>query len=116
MSNDSDFYIKQADTQPHIKAELVDGTGDPIDLTNSTVRFKMRAVGEDSLTVEEQASVQDESGGVVTYKWKESDTSTVGYYDAEFEVDYTGKSGPDFEPDESFPNEGYITIRVKEGL
>lgn len=116
MSNDSDFYIKQGDTQPQIKAEFVDGTDDPIDLSGATVHFKMRAVGEDSLTVEEEATIQEDSTGVVTYRWKESDTSSVGYYDAEFEVDYSGATGPDFEPDESFPNEDYITIRVKEGL
>lgn len=100
------FYIKQNDTRPNIAATLIDGDGSVASLDGSTVVFKMRKVGETSTTVNSSAVVTNASGGVVTYTWSASDTATVGSYQGEFEVTYSGGGV------QTFPNNDYIPIEI----
>ena len=100
------FYIKQNDTQPAFQAILEDGGGDPINLTDATVRFHMRAIGSTTPKVDAAASVISPLSGIVRYTWSAADTDTTGSFQAEFEVTYPGG------PIETFPNDGYIRVEI----
>lgn len=111
-----DFYIKTNDTSPHLEATLVDGDDVGIDLTNATVRFRMRAQAADSLSIDSRATIVTASEGLVRYSWSESETSEPGYFLGEFGVDFDGATGDAFNADETYPNDGYISIRISETL
>jgi len=104
------FYIKQNDTTPSLRANLKNGSGDAVDLTNATSRFHMRTMGGSTASVDAAAQIIDEATGVVQYNWVSGDTVTNGTFEGEFEVTY---------PDgtiETFPNDGYITIEVTDDI
>ena len=104
------FYIKQNDTRPAITATLIDGDGSLAALTGATVVFKMRKVGETSVTVNSSATVTSVDNAEVTYTWSASDTSTVGSYEGEFEVTYSSGGV------QTFPNSGYIEIEIVDDI
>lgn len=112
MSSEADFYIKQGDTSPSIQAQLLDDTGQPVDLTGASVSFIMKSVGGDTTVVDGGATIDSASDGEVSYAWGGTDTETAGYYNAVFRVDYNS-SGTD---DETFPNTQYIVVKVDESL
>jgi len=100
------FYIKQNDTVPSIRAELQNGSGDPIDLLDASARFHMRNIGGNTAVVDAEAVIINEPSGVVQYNWVAADTAAIGSYQAEFEITY---------PDgtiETFPNNGYIRVEI----
>ena len=100
------FKIKENDTTPSLRASLLNGSGDPVDLIGATVRFYMRLMGSNSTTIDASASVISEASGIVQYDWVAGDTADVGSYQAEFEVTY---------PDgniETFPNANYIGVEI----
>lgn len=111
MSNEADFYIKQGDTSPPLRAQLREDDGTPVDLTGATVRFKMNRIGGntgDTLDVDNTATIDDATNGKVTYDWADGDTDQSGYYNAVFGVDYDGSGSID----ETFPNEQFLVIKV----
>lgn len=113
---EADFFLKQGNTSPAIEAQLLDNDEEPIDLNGATVKFAMRLAGGSSNTVDDFATISNPDDGIVQYPWSDGDTDEVGTYNAEFEVDYSGGTGVNFDGDEDFPNEGYITIRIDETL
>lgn len=100
------FYIKQNDTQPAFQAVLKDGSGDPINLDGTAVRFHMRPVGSSEIKVDAAASVISALSGIVRYTWSPADTDTFGAFYADFEVTYSDGSI------ETFPNNEFITINI----
>lgn len=104
------FYIKQNDTVPSLRADLKDGDNAAIDLTGASVKFIMRAIGGTTAVINASASIVSEAGGTVQYNWQSGDTDTVGSYQAEFEVTYSGGTV------ETFPNDGYIRIEILDDL
>lgn len=62
----------------------VDGTA--FDLSGSTVKFKMRAVGSATLKVNAAATVVSAAAGTVRYDWASADTDTAGDYLGWWEV------------------------------
>ena len=99
------FYIKQNDTRPNLAANLFDGDG-----SIPSVVFKMRKSGSTTATVNSAAVVTNASKGEVTYTWSASDTATVGSYEAEFEVTYSGGGI------QTFPNNQYINIEITDDI
>lgn len=97
------FIIKRNDTSPAVVYALSTDAG-IVNLTGATVRFYMGSV------VAADAAVLDALGGIVSYEWLPSDTATVGFYNAEFEVIYSDGTK------ETFPNEGYIAVRIDPDL
>lgn len=65
---------------PSISETITDTDGNPVDLTGSTVTFRMRAVGDDALVVDAAAVVVSASAGTVRYDWAANDVDTAGYY------------------------------------
>lgn len=105
------FYVKQNDTAPSIRATLKDGDDDVIDLTGATVRFHMRTIGGTTAKVDSAVTViSPATSGIVQYDWVADDTDTIGTYQAEFEVTYSDSRI------ETFPNNGYITIEIKDDI
>jgi len=113
--SDTDFEIKQGDTDPSLKAQLIDGE-DPVDLTNASVAFKMKHLSKKT-TVEGLCIIEDPQTGAVVYDWEDTDTDTTGLYEAEFRLDYDSPTSfEDFDGDETFPPRSFLTIRVTETL
>lgn len=104
------FYIKENDTTPSIRATLQNGSGDPVDLLDATVRFHMRAIGSTTATIDANATVMNASGGIVQYNWQAGDTADVGSYQAEFEVSYSNGTV------ETFPSSGYIRVEITDDI
>jgi hypothetical protein len=104
------FYIKQNDTSPNLRAILKDGDEDPINLTDAAIRFHMRTVGGETAVVDADASIVTAESGVVQYIWDAADTATVGSYQAEFEVTFSGGAI------ETFPNNGYIRVEITDDI
>lgn len=106
----STFYIKQNDTVPSIRAILENGSGNAVDLIDTTVRFHMRAIGSTSVSVDADASVVNANTGIVQYDWDAADTASIGSFQAEFEVTYSDGTI------ETFPNSGYIRVEITDDI
>lgn len=102
----TDFYIKEGDLLPKIEATLKDETDTAVDLTDSTVKFKMNAHNDPTAKVDAAATIDDALNGKVSYTWIAADTDTPGAYDAEFEVTFPSTKVL------TFPNNGYLKIQV----
>lgn len=100
------FSIKQNDTAPSLRATLLDGDGNPVNLSGSTVRFHMRLLGQTAIVVNQSATLIDAANGIAQYNWVAADTDTIGSYQAEFEVTYANGTI------ETFPNDGYIRVEI----
>lgn len=109
----TDFVIKRNDTSPALEFQLQDGSGSGVDISGyNNVRFLM-VDGETSViddTVAGNVSVPDAVNGIVKYEWSSSDTEKEGFYDGEFEVEYSDGTV------ETFPNEDYIIVQIKRDL
>lgn len=104
------FFIKQNDTSPSIRATLKGSDGSAINLNNATAVFKMSPMAGGNLTVDASADIFDPSEGVIEYLWTADDTSESGSYRAEIEVTYSdGKV-------ESFPNSGFIRVEINSDI
>jgi hypothetical protein len=104
------FRIKTNDTSPKLSVTLTDALGTPIGLAGCAARFHMKAFGASSLKIDAVADIEDIVNGIVEYSWQAGDTDTAGTYYGEIEVTY----GDDTV--ETFPNNGYFTIIIKEDL
>lgn len=111
MAEAPDFQIKRGDTSPAIEAVLEDSEGAAVNLTATTVRFKMRGLGANEETIDASAEVVDAAEGQVRYQWLAADTDTEGRYDAEFEVTYTASGSV-----ETFPNHRHLKVWIRADL
>lgn len=104
------FYIKQGDTSPAIRYELLPRS---VDLTGAgSVVFNMRDKGTQTVKVSRGVgSVVTATGTpTVQYAWDAADTDTVGDFEGEFEVEFAdGSIG-------TFPNKGYIDIEIGDDI
>jgi len=104
--------MKVGDTGPAFQVTLRDGDGTAVDVSGSTILFKMRFVQgrasgvQDTLKVNSAATLVDAANGVVEYQWAAGDTDTPGRYLAEFQV--TFGSGVI----QSYPNPGFNWVEV----
>ena len=104
------FFIKQNDTSPALKATLKDGLDVAVDLSGCSVRFHMRKIGETSSKVDASAVIENADNGIVYYSWVAADTDTIGSYEAEFEVTFTGGEI------ETFPNNRFIEVEITDDI
>lgn len=79
------FTIKQNDTLPLLEAQLLDTNGNPLNLDLCSVKFHM-ATNRGILKIKRDATIVDIENGKVKYEWQEEDTSTVGTFKCEFEI------------------------------
>jgi len=104
------FRIKKNDTSPKLAVTLEDALGNPIGLAGCAARFHMKAFGASSLKIDAVADIGDAVNGIVEYSWQSGDTDTAGTYYGEIEVTYADNAV------ETFPNNGYFTVIIKEDL
>jgi hypothetical protein len=104
------FFIKQNDTSPALQATLKDGLGAVVDLTGASIRFHMRKTGDTTAKVDATAVIENADNGLVYYSWVAADTDTIGSYEAEFEVTFTGGEI------ETFPNNRFIEVEITDDI
>lgn len=104
------FFIKQNDTSPALQATLKDGLGAVVDLTGASIRFHMRKTGDTTAKVDAAAVIENADNGLVYYSWVAADTDTIGSYEAEFEVTFTGGEI------ETFPNNRFIEVEITDDI
>jgi hypothetical protein len=104
-----DATIKSGDTRHALKAILKDISGNPVDLTDCRVEFRMAVPGQPAV-IDRVAHVQDVTAGEVWVVWAPGETDKSGIYRAEFQVTYSdGRK-------ETFPNNGYLSIQILSSL
>lgn len=83
----ADFYLRKGDLLPRIKATLKYSTGNAIDLSGATVRFRMwRAATPDALVVDGVATIVDATAGKVEYAFASGDTDATGQFEASWRI------------------------------
>lgn len=123
------YEVKQHDTAPSPRAQLLDGDGDPVALAGATVKFKARASAGATLLINATATVEapiDNNGelGWVHYTLVSGNTAQAGAFLAEWEADWGGGNiatfpggdeydllviSPDLDAAASAPGTGYCT-------
>jgi len=99
--------LKQNDRLPKLRATLTDGSGNPIDLTGSSVVFRMKNFdGTGSLKVNGAATVITPAAGIVEYAWAAGDTDTAGTWIGEFAVTLAGLV-------QTVPSSGYVVVVIQ---
>lgn len=108
--------LKQGDTEPNFKAQLLDGENKPVDLVNVTdsdLSFHLRQKGAPTAKIVSSSMViTNADKGHVKYEWANdgSDTDAPGVFDAEVELtDADGEIT-------TFPGDGYVTVQIEEQL
>lgn len=108
-----DFWMKQGDTGPVLRRQMLDAQGDAVDLTSATdVEFHMRYEGSTVVLVNDAATPDPDqvtNTGYIEYAWAPADTAdVVGTVEAEFTA--TLADGTIV----TFPNRGHL-VGVFEG-
>lgn len=101
------FVIKQNDTSPSIEATLTDINGSAVNIASASVRFHMKNMSNNTLTVDQAATIVNAASGIVRYAWQAADTQKPGLYNCEFEVTYSDNSI------ETFPNDDKIIVSIE---
>lgn len=103
------FTIKQNDTLPNLDAQLIDATGNPLNLDLCGVHFHManyRGIEK----INRPVTVTNIATGEVRVEWQTGDTEEIGTYKCEFEVNMPdGKTL-------TVPNDGYFLISIVKEL
>ena len=102
------ILVKQDDTKPPVRAQLLDANGDPIDLSNvpaDGVTFQVETKGETTV-VSGACEIVNATEGQVRYEWSSSDTADAGEFRGEFDVSYSDGST------QTVPNDGYIPVKI----
>ncbi len=93
-------YFTKGDIRTAISDTLVDANGTAIDLSASTVVFRMVLAADDSVKVAAGAvTIDDATAGEVSYPWDSADVDTAGKYFAWWIVTTGGET-------EHFPGDG----------
>ena len=104
------FYIKQHDTSPAIGGICLDGAGAVVNVTGASVVFSMRRRAGEVLVNRAVGAVVLGVAGTVKYEWIAANTAITGLFEGEFELTYPSGAI------ETFPNNGYISIRVGDDI
>ncbi len=109
----ADYTIKQNDTEKKLEATLRDAADVAVDLTGATIVFSMRRLDDRTVVISKQTvTITNPPGtdGKVEYPWKLSETATLGEYEGEFQVTFSGGGV------QTFPNDRHIRIRIVDDI
>lgn len=97
---------KQLDTKNALRATLKAPDGSPRDLTGATIIFVGRARHSPAPVISRQATITDAPAGEVRFAFMAGDNLAAGELLGEFQVTYPSGTR------ETFPNSGYIVLKV----
>ena len=101
------FSIKQNDTRPILKAQLLDAEELPVNLTAAAIEFHMRVYPAGTTKIAAgSVSINDATQGKV----RASDTNTADTYEAEFEVTFSDGTI------QTFPNDTQATVKITDDI
>lgn len=100
------FYIKQNDTSPAIRSNLLDSAGAAINVTGATVRFSMKDQYGQIVVDNQLATIIEYANGVVEYDWQAGDTANSGNHYAEFEITFDNGRV------QTVPNDSDILVKI----
>lgn len=92
MKGNRDWYANEGAIYPSYAFRVIDENGQPVDLTDRTLVFRMRKANEDNepdITTPIKggnAIVTNALGGEGRYDWTQADVSTPGIYLGQFRV------------------------------
>jgi hypothetical protein len=108
----ADVTLKQNDTWPPLAFTLMDQNG-PVDLTTATsIKIVMKGATVTVTGTCTKNADQVTNKGKGTYTFLASDTSVIGAYDLEFEVNWGGSPAKI----QTFPNDGYLSLVIVDDL
>lgn len=113
MPRTHEFEIKVDDTLPSLDTVLLDGDGQPADLTEAvSVNLSMKLAKHPRTVIfdERAASFNPTADGIVSYDWVAGDTAIPGLYAIEWTVSWGLGSRA------TFPSHGYDKVRVNVGI
>jgi hypothetical protein len=103
----ANFFIRQNDKQPYIRATLTDATGAAIDVTTGTVTFTMVNDATGVVKINAAAAIKiTPASGIVEYRWTGTDTDTAGLFLARWR--YTNGASEVM----TIPNTGDLLIQI----
>lgn len=106
------FRIKQGDRLPVLQTTLYDSAG-AIDLTNVTtvtLLLKKRPSGTVLTYTGQKVQSGSTNKGVVKYVWAAGNTDTIGFYDCEWELTFSGGEKM------TVPNKSYDIVEISPDL
>ncbi len=86
----ADIELFRDDKLFNLSFTVKDVNNAAVNLTNSTIKFKMAAVGESTTKISAGCSIPDAANGQYTYTVQAGDLDTLGTYHAELEITYSG--------------------------
>src|SRR6266699_249848 len=75
--------------------DTITSDGVAVDLTGTTVKLQMRAVGSSTLKVDAAATIVTPAAGTVKYDWAAADVNTSGFFTAWWRVTLAGGTTQD---------------------
>lgn len=93
-----------------IFTDTLTADGEPIDLTDATVLFVLRAPDAAAPALEAEAEIVDAEAGTVSYTSTSDDLTVAGVFRQEWEIDYD--AGERF----TVPSDGWNIVRVVDDL
>lgn len=85
----ADIELIRNDVGFDIEFEINDADGVDVNLTDSTIKFKMWKPGVATCKINGSCTITDASKGECKYTVLTDDLNTAGNYDAELEITYT---------------------------
>lgn len=105
-----DMNIVQGDLLPAVQAQLLDGDGNPIDLTGCTVECRIKTGDASASEFTSTADILDATHGIVQHGWIAGETDAATLLLLQFvRVDGSGKR-------QTFPASRPLQISVDESL
>lgn len=106
----ADFHIRNGDLLPAIEATLYrdDKVADLTNASGVTLLYRLNTGG--IVTIKTAIFSGALIDGKVKYSWLAGDTATIGLYEAYWLITYVSGEV------ESFPNNGFFTMKITSGL
>ena len=101
--------LKQNDTAPPYTATLKDADGVAVNISGATLLFLMRKKGG-SVKVNAAADIVSAVLGTISYTWAADDLDTVGEFEVEIQVTFSGGTV------RTFPSDGYNRIIITDDI
>jgi hypothetical protein len=109
----ADYDIAQGDHGETITSTLEDSAQQPVDLEGANIAFRVVPIGGSTPLLDNVVASNGQNGdgsdgtkGRVFYTWQPGDTGTPGVYLAQWKATFVDESV------QSFPNDGYLLIRI----